>query len=88
MESHTINEEIGSASSLKENTDRWENDGKNDLANIAVENSQLLLLAEGISGDSNVRQCRTEIVRECFLPCCERHDVGLEREMGIKLCKS
>lgn len=30
-----VDEEISTASSLKEDTKRWENDGKNDLADIA-----------------------------------------------------
>lgn len=33
-----VNEEIGTAASLKENTKRWEDDGKNDLADIAGAN--------------------------------------------------
>jgi hypothetical protein len=30
-----VDEEISTTSSLKEDTERWENDSKNDLANIA-----------------------------------------------------
>jgi len=30
-----VDEEIGTAASLKEDTKRWEDDGKNDLADVA-----------------------------------------------------
>lgn len=39
----TVDEEIGTASSLKEYTHGWENDGKNDLADIAIVKCQSLL---------------------------------------------
>lgn len=32
-----VDEEISSAATLKEDTERWEDDGENDLADIAVE---------------------------------------------------
>lgn len=30
-----VDEEVGSAAALEEDTDRWEDDGKEDLANVA-----------------------------------------------------
>ena len=31
-----VDEEVGVATPLKEDTQRWEEDGKNDLANVAI----------------------------------------------------
>jgi hypothetical protein len=31
-----VDQEISTASALEEDTERWQNDGKNDLADIAV----------------------------------------------------
>ena len=31
-----VDEEVGIATSLKEYTQRWQHDGKNDLANISI----------------------------------------------------
>lgn len=39
-----VDEEIGAAATLKEDTERWEDDGENDLADIAVRNMLAVLV--------------------------------------------
>ncbi|QSZ33110.1 hypothetical protein DSL72_002695 [Monilinia vaccinii-corymbosi] len=47
----TVDEEISTASSLEEYTNGWENNGKNDLADIAVEKCQSAIVEESMAPD-------------------------------------
>lgn len=40
-----VDEEIGIATALKEDTQRWEDDGKNDLADVAVVRAMLAMIS-------------------------------------------
>lgn len=64
-----VDEEVGIATSLKEDTKRRENDGKDDLADVAV--ASML--------DSNKHGPFGAIARmtRIYLPGCERHVDGM-----------
>ena len=69
-----VDQEVSTTSALKEDTKRWEDDGENDLADIAIESVSFLLgskaqVARKVWG--NVTSMRPA---EAFLPGSERHD--------------
>ena len=68
-----VDQEVSTASALKEDTKRWEDDGENDLADIAFEKVSFLCsfeaaVARNVAGVMSMRSV------EAFLPGSERHD--------------
>lgn len=53
-----VDKEVCVATSLKENTNRWEKDGKNDLDDIAVTSSSEIGTG---SGEVNLRSCERHL---------------------------
>ena len=69
-----VDEQIATASSLKEDTERWEDDGDDDLADVAATNKcqSRCMMLRGIAG------MIANWGRRCVLPrgdsrSCERH---------------
>ena len=66
-----VDQEVSTTSALKEDTKRWEDDGENDLADIAIESVSFLFRSEDQVAWGKVASMRSA---EAFLPGSERHD--------------
>ena len=65
-----VDQEVCTTSALKEDAERWEDDGKNDLADIAVTDVSFgAQVVRKVWGSESMRSA------EAFLPGGERHDV-------------
>ena len=82
-----VDEEVGTAATLKEDTKRWENDGKDDLADVAV----MSLLAIGLvvykTQWQAIRRSYAEAVRRTMTSsrsCCLLCDEGEVSYLAVK----
>ncbi len=67
-----VDKEVGVAASLKEDTKRWQDDGKNDLADIAVDQCQ---------------QCRDEAAIQVIIGAGSSTDAGSLRKCCLRSCE-